>query len=30
VGGAVITFTDGHVRWVRLPEQQRWEVDKRE
>jgi prepilin-type processing-associated H-X9-DG protein len=26
VGGAVISFADGHVKWIRLPEQQRWEV----
>ena len=26
VGGAIISFADGHVKWIRLPEQQRWEV----
>jgi prepilin-type processing-associated H-X9-DG protein len=26
VGGAVISFADGHVKWTRLPEEERWEV----
>ena len=26
VGGAVISFADGHVKWIRLPEEERWEV----
>ena len=26
VGGAVISFADGHARWIRLPEEVRWEV----
>jgi prepilin-type processing-associated H-X9-DG protein len=26
VGGAIISFADGHVKWTRLPEEERWEV----
>jgi len=26
VGGVVISLADGHVRWIRLPEEERWEV----
>jgi prepilin-type processing-associated H-X9-DG protein len=26
VGGAIMSFADGHVKWTRLPEEERWEV----
>jgi prepilin-type processing-associated H-X9-DG protein len=26
VGDAIMPFADGHVKWTRLPEEERWEV----